>query len=255
MSQKEIHVYYHVCLKNDGMMIANEQLHLLSMSTLLYRATSVKIGIKYIHEYEKDKFLNIINQYNLMNNIEILYCESNYENDNQELSTALKFKEYSDSLDENTNNYILYFHTKGIGHYNKPAQNPVKFWRNYMEYFLLENWKSSVHKLNEGYESCGTFKTNISVIQEFLKKSNPNSNIEIEYNTNKFYYPGTFFWMNTSLIKRIPKKYFYNNTEYMRWSIEALPAFIEHNHWAFSCPNPPSINLYSQVLHPLQYIV
>jgi hypothetical protein len=249
---KNINVYFHVCLKNDGLIIASELLHSLAMSTLLYRAKKINVGIKYEDEKELKQFRKMIIHHNLMGNINILYEEPNSLNDNQELSTAIHFKKYADSLDEDE--YVLYFHTKGIGHYETSAENCVRYWRHYMEYFLIQHWKSCVEKLNSGYESVGTFKYNISHMQEYLKFWTDSPIQDIEYGTDKWFYPGTFFWMNTSLIKKIPEKYFYNNTEYIRYSIEMLPGFIEHKHFACSTPNPAYFDWYKSVLHPLQYI-
>jgi len=250
MRKKNIHVYYHVCLKNDGLIIALQQLHLLALSGLLYHSKSINIGIKYNNIDDKNNFVRIIQQYNTSNNINILYCEDNCHNNNQELSTAIHFKNYADSLENENNDFILYFHTKGVSHYKGVYENAIRHWRIYMEYFMIQHWKICVSRLMDGYESCGTYCININYMNNYLNIDN-----NVELNKNKFYYPGSFYWMNTSLIKRIPKRYFYNDTEYKRWSIEVMPALIEHNHFVFSSPNPPDANLYEIVLHPLQYIV
>lgn len=256
MREKQIHVYYHVCLKNDGMIIALQQLHLLSISGLLYRATRINIGIKYINIDDRDNFLRMIDQYNLLSNIHILYCEENSLNNNQELSTAIHFKNYADSLPENTDDFILYFHSKGITHYKSFLENSIRHWRIYMEYFMVNNWRDCVNKLFEGYESCGTFTWDVIKIQDKLhtiRHMNPDD-IPSEPHDSRIFYPGTFYWMNTSLIKKIPIKYFYFENEYGRSNIELLPAIVDHKFYAFSSPNPPEMNIVNTVIHPLQYI-
>lgn len=114
-----------------------------------------------------------------------------------------------------------------------------------MEYFMINKWKDCVSVLDNGFESCGTYAYDISIMNNHLSITNKNNNMK--------YYPGTFYWINTSLIKKIPIEYFHNNTEYIIYSMEALPALIEHQQYIFSSPNPHSMNLYHKVLHPLQY--
>lgn len=255
MRKKDIHVYYHVCLKNDGLIIALQQLHLLALSGLLYHSKSINIGIKYNNIDDKNNFVRIIQQYNTLNNINILYCEDNCANTNQELSTAIHFKNYADSLEDENNDFILYFHTKGVSHYGGIHENPTRHWRMYMEYFMIKNWRDCITKLNQGYESCGTFAWDILKMQQWLLSfSNQKTNLSLTPNTNRIFYPGTFYWLNTSLIKKIPIEYFYPNSEYLRWSIEMLPGIINHPFYAFSSPNPSDMNLVSIVIHPLQYI-
>lgn len=239
-----MNIYFHVCLINDGLLIAIELLHSLSMSSLLYQSKSVNIGIKYKSENDLEQFKKILHGYNLSGNINILYEEDNDLNNDYELSTAIHFKNYADSLVD-SDEYVLFFHTKCVSYFNKPSENPCRFWRKYMDYFMIQNWKSCISVMDSGYESCGTHGLDIKVMDSFLNINNNHSYLK--------YYPGTFFWMNTSLIKRIPIEYFYKDNPYGRWSIEALPGLIQHRQYIFSLPVPHNMDLYKTVLHPLQY--
>jgi len=69
--------------------------------------------------------------------------------DNQELRCTLRW--IRDYARDNPDDYILFFHSKGITHDN-PA---LTDWRDYMEYFVLEKWKDCIQKLDEGYDCCG----------------------------------------------------------------------------------------------------
>jgi hypothetical protein len=248
--KKEMNVYFHVCLINDGLLIAIELLHSLHMSNLLYKSKSVNIGIKYKSKDELETFKRILYSHNISGNINILYEEDNDLNNKQELSTAIYFKNYADSL-KNSDEYICYIHTKGLSHINTFHENPTRFWRYYIEYFMINKWKDCVSVLDGGFESCGTYGYDMQCMRNHLIFY--YKEIFLDNTNNMKYYPGTFYWMNTSLIKRIPIKYFYNDTEYHKWSIEALPGLIEHKQYIFSSPNPHDMNLYNTVLHPLQY--
>jgi hypothetical protein len=68
---------------------------------------------------------------------------------NKEEATTLKWiRDYSVM---NPDDYIMYFHMKGISKQNRNTED----WRRYMEYFVIENWTKCVQKLDEGYDCCG----------------------------------------------------------------------------------------------------
>jgi hypothetical protein len=71
-----------------------------------------------------------------------------YPDNKEETRTLEWIKNYSAN---NPNDYVLYFHTKGISYYTQPTED----WRRYMEYFVIEHWKNCIQKLDEGYDCCG----------------------------------------------------------------------------------------------------
>lgn len=222
---KKINIFYHVCLMNNGFTIAAEQLHLLSMSGLLHNANKLNIGLLYNSEEEKNEFLHLVSTYNLDSNIDFIYQQ---KNENQwEQDTATAFKHYADSLTEDE--YVLYFHNKGPTRYKTSEEMGSKYWRHYLEYFTILKWKDCVQKLNESFESCG-----VQWLDGFYSG----------------HYSGTFYWMNTSLIKRIPIEYFSNTSKYGRFCIEALPGVIEHNNFSF---HTIQHDLYGYIIHPSEY--
>ena len=52
---------------------------------------------------------------------------------------------------------VLYVHTKGIysGRESDELASRMSDWREYMEYFVVENWKSCIEFLENGYDVCG----------------------------------------------------------------------------------------------------
>jgi hypothetical protein len=236
--KKEINIYYHICLINDGLIIAIEQLHLLSVSGLLYSSNTINVGIRYDSKniQNKNYFLKILESYNIKNNIKILYVMDNSIDDKSELSTSVFFKKYADSVPDK-DSYIFYFHTKGVSKHNTELELPMKYWRNFMEHFMIVKWKDCILKLDDGYESCGTTICDMTFMNTYNHIDRDNKeryDLFGEYFLNRYYYPGTFYWMNTSLIKKIPLEYFHINNDYNVHSIEALPGLIEHKQFWFN---------------------
>jgi hypothetical protein len=257
--KKEINVYYHVCLVNDGLMMAMEQLHLLAVSGLMYSANSINIGIRYDGEniLNKNYLFRVLDGYNIRGNINILYCQDNSFDNCGELSTSIFFKKYADSLVDR-DSYILYFHTKGVSRFETPIELQMKYWRNFMEHFMIMRWKDCISKLDDGYESCGTIKCDMTYMNRTnnIHRDNPDrKDLLGEDYLNRYYYPGTFYWINTSVIKRIPIEYFYSDNEYKLHSVEALPGLIEHKQFWFSDIDTEKTNPYTGFLiNPVSYL-
>jgi ADP-heptose:LPS heptosyltransferase len=49
--------------------------------------------------------------------------------------------------------YVLYMHQKGI---TRPKDLSTADWRQYLDYWSIEQWKTSIDKLDEGYDIVGT---------------------------------------------------------------------------------------------------
>lgn len=245
--KKKVHVYYHVCLINDGIIIAIEQMHLMAISGLIKNAESINIGIKFDKSMSDhlDHFMKIVDNYNIKNNIKILYCEENHIKKDGEIPTVIHFREFSKSFEQDA--YVLYFHTKGVSRYGTEMEVPVRYWRNFMEYYMIHNWKECYNILEAGYESCGSSVCNMELMDRCNNPTKHMNKKQID-NTNRYYYPGTFYWMNTSLIKRIPDKYFTDNSEYGLHCVEALPGILEHKQYYFSDIDLEKINPYETII-------
>lgn len=162
---------------------------------------SIFIHVAIINNYEEifDSFVNIINETGLINNIKhINVCiAGNYKSldilnkynldkynfyhngDDLELfefPTLNKLQEYC-RLNENDN--VLYIHTKGVSLKNEQY---IVDWRNYMLYFLIENFKNCLDKLNT-YDTCG-----VDLVQL------PSQ-----------HYSGNFWWAKAKHINTLPE--------------------------------------------------
>ena len=172
------------------------------------------------------KFLDLVLLVEPYNNIRI--CHTSERNDLMEYPALSLVKELADAaIDEE---YIFYFHLKGITHQNNPG---IHDWRKYMEYWHIDQWRDCVAKLDEGYETCGTNYIHspfLGVDQTI--KSWPH-------------YSGGFWWAKTSYIKRLAP--LPHPTSYVNGTISELTGYtidyrnyyrFDHEAWiASSNPN------------------
>lgn len=129
--------------------------------------------------------------------------------DNKEEAETLKW--VRDYAKDNPEDYILYFHMKGISKQNEATED----WRKYMEYFAIERWKDCVAKLDEGYDCCGVML---------------NSQTPIGYWPH---FSGNFWWAKASYINTLKHEYLELPWRYYRefWigSNPDMKAFEFHN--------------------------
>lgn len=110
--------------------------------------------------------------------------------DNLELRRTLWW--VRDYAKENPDDYILFFHTKGITHFTRATED----WRKYMEYFVIERWKDCVAKLDEGYDCCGVLW---------------NKETPIGYHPH---FSGAFYWAKASYINTLDHSFIDSNWRY-----------------------------------------
>ena len=205
-----IQIYHHVYLCNHWKQVLIEQLYALQMSGLFHNCKALNMGVVYQEENDISDFKKLIADYDIENKINILYIKPN---DNHfEGNTAVYMKEYCDSLSEEESNStsIMYLHTKGVSYPEDDSRRlPCKMWKNYMEYFVIFQWKDCIEKLNGDYESCGC---------EWRESMGGH-------------YSGTFWWMKATLIKKIPAESFTVYSPWTRHCVEALPGVVPHNRY------------------------
>lgn len=118
--------------------------------------------------------------------------EIRFHPENHEETDTLKW--LRDYAQENPDTYVLYFHSKGITRYNACTED----WRRYMEYFVLENWKACVEKLDEGYDCCGVLWNTDTFMGQFP------------------HFSGGMWWANTNYINRLNHAYLDMKIRYYR---------------------------------------
>lgn len=240
-----IQIFYHLYLNDNWYSLSTftEQMYALLSSGLLHNTTSLNISVisSTSEESVLKQFNSIVNQYNVNSNINVI----NVYRSGNECDTGILLKTYCDSLPTSISKktYVLYFHSKGISHQNTDNELPTKYWRIYLEYFNIFKWKSCVLKLTEGYDSCGAMR--------MIRKDHPFLSRNAWDDAG--FYAGTFFWMKSDLIQKIPFNYF-TNRNFGRECIESIPSIIPHKYFVINNkPIDDSLDLYRTILNPLNY--
>jgi hypothetical protein len=167
------------------------------------------------------KFLPIVKLVETRNNFRI--CHTSERSDLMEYPALNLLKDVSDLAQEEE--YIMYFHLKGITHRNNPG---IHDWRNYMEYWTIDRWKDCIDLLDSGYDTCGTnyIHGNFLGIDQKIR--------------NWQHYSGGFWWAKTSYIKKLdrlmhPDDYVMGSvSKYTGYTIDKNTYRFDHEAWVAS---------------------
>lgn len=228
----KIHIFHHVYLTQHGLSIALQQLHLMSTSGLLDQATSLSVSVVYDDVNLKNYFVKVLNTYNIHTTI---YEKQGMGCDERE--TGIRIKQFADA--SKGDEKILYLHTKGASRHDTKHETAINYWRQYLEYFNILNWQDCVEALDRGYDSCGVLW--IHGDWKTIKKSGSH-------------YSGSFYWIKSQLIKRIPIEHFSTNSQYGRYAMEALPSIVDHKALCLHKLDSSIVNPYHDVIQPKTYI-
>jgi len=131
-----------------------------------------KIKVCILGPTTKDLITNI-EKYN--SKVEVIYT-----NENIKLYEYPTLKFIHNFSKENQDCNILYIHTKGA---SKPKLKAEVSWRHYMSYFMIDNYKICLNKLENNYDTTGC---------------------ELKEDGNKFkylHYAGNFWWAKSNYIR------------------------------------------------------
>jgi hypothetical protein len=184
---KKIVIVYHAYLYGSNYMdMIISQFRLLFSSGLYHACYKLYIGITVSENRNPENGVEKIKYFwRDSNNVEIVVHPEN----NETRDTLKWIKDYSKV---NPNDYVLFFHTKGITKQNDATED----WRKYMEYFVIENWKDCIAKLDEGYDCCG-------VLWNFHTMAGYRP-----------HFSGTFWWATTKYINTLNHTYLDSRSRY-----------------------------------------
>jgi hypothetical protein len=122
-------------------------------------------------------------------------------------------KKLQDYCKHNIDAYVLYMHTKGVSRTGK-ARECCDYWRKYMEYFLIEQYKSCLWRLVDGFDLAGV---------DWHQRP--------EINTRYPHFHGNFWWAAARYINTLePLKKTKDRFYYERWVGSGKPQVYEiHN--------------------------
>jgi hypothetical protein len=135
--EKNIKIYYHTYLINDYKDVVTDQLTSIFYSGLYENCHEFYIGVVGSEE-EKKWITNLVEKYS---KIKLHFFDNGDEKDTLKLILSTS----------EPNDYILYFHTKGITHYNHIT---INLWRRLLKYKVIHEWKKCIEMLHE-YDCVG----------------------------------------------------------------------------------------------------
>jgi ADP-heptose:LPS heptosyltransferase len=141
----KLKVYYHVSELPGWQTIMSDQLSKLSEKELLFAATEINICVvgninNFKEAKETTKRFDNIKWHHISDKVELM-----------EYATLDFLKKECDASTEEF--YLLYMHQKGI---TRPTDRNTADWRQYLDYWSIEQWKMSIGKLDDGYDIVGT---------------------------------------------------------------------------------------------------
>lgn len=169
-NERKVTGFWHICMINNYMEIITEQLQLLVSSGLYEKSSSIFVGCagtttdlmktgELFTDYPKIKLMS-------------LFPVKEYE-----FSTLKIIKNEADTGEDF---FAFYIHTKSVTH---PNIEGGKHWRDYMNYYIITQWKTAFDKLKFGFDTCGV---------KLLQKTFP------------MHYSGNFWWAKSTYVKRLP---------------------------------------------------
>ena len=136
----------------------SDQLKRMKSSSLYDESNEIHLVVTDINNNQKDKIDSLLGEYQ---KISLDYTTRNWYEGHALSKVDNIARTYDDCK-------ILYFHTKGVSnkykdlisndYYNLKVEG-IKCWKELMEYFLIENWKDCVKKLDE-YDTVGVNNVN-----------------------------------------------------------------------------------------------
>lgn len=182
-------LFYHAYIYGDNYVsLMAEQFRLLVSSGLFEACDKLYIGVyEETNAQPKDGISWLRHFWSISKKVEIVQ----YTNNDEETSTMRRLKDYCKN---NPDDYVLYFHAKGITKYSQATQD----WRKYMEYFVIEKWQNCITKLNEGYNCCGVM----------WNKRTPQGIYP--------HFSGNFWWATARYVNTLRDEYLSNPNRYFR---------------------------------------
>ena len=136
----------------------SDQLKRMKSSSLYDESNEIHLVVTDINNNQKDKIDSLLSEYQ---KIRLDYTTRNWYEGHALSKVDNIARTYDDCK-------ILYFHTKGVSnkykdlisndYYNLKVEG-IKCWKELMEYFLIDNWKDCIKKLDE-YDTVGVNNVN-----------------------------------------------------------------------------------------------
>lgn len=173
--------FYHVLLKNHWQEIVTEQLECLVKSGLYDAIENIYIGCLGSH----DDYIRLCHYFYFRLKITVIWMGEDINK--YEFPTLSMLKVICDRSKEKI--AIFYLHTKGASFdkLNQKGYEGGNYWRGYMNFYNIINWKNALHEIQMGFDVVGVK----------LRKAN-------EPPARQLHFSGNFFWTHSDYVKKLP---------------------------------------------------
>lgn len=164
--------FWHICMINHYAEIIKEQLDLLINSGLYESVKNI-----YVSCVGSEEELNRVKSL-FLNYSKIIVASHKIDIKEYEFPSLDIIKQKSNELDPFV---CFYIHTKGVS-YDSNHEGGI-YWRDYMNYYTISQWKENIEKLELGYDTCGV-------------KLIPKGSFQMHYS-------GNFWWSKSEYLKNL----------------------------------------------------
>lgn len=204
----KLNVVYQCCDLPGSQAQSLEQIHRLLNSDLVNNA-NIYLSLN----GDITKFLDLALLVEPYPNIRL--CHTAERSDLMEYPALMLVKDICEQATDEE--YILYFHLKGITH---KGHQGIHDWRKYMEYWHIDRWRDCIDRLDSGYDTCGTNYIHGPFLGVDLKTRDWQ------------HYSGGFWWARSSYVKRLSRLPHPDN--YVMGSVSAYTGYtIDKNTYRF----------------------
>jgi glycosyltransferase involved in cell wall biosynthesis len=178
----KIAIFYHLYQIGNWKQVFEHQITRLQRSGLYDAADYIHIGVN--GSYRMPFNLDKVEQHGVL---------KRNRNTSSEIETLIDMAEFCKN---NPDYKVLFLHAKGVTWHNTEFENSTKCWREYLEYFVIDNWKTCLEHCNS-HDIVGT---------EYYQNAIQNDILV----TDKPHYAGNFWWANANYVASLDKNYLYD---------------------------------------------
>jgi len=180
--KSKIAIFYHLYQTGNWEEVFTNQMIRLQQSGLYDAADYIHIGVSGSHQMP----------FNL-NKVEENGTLKRNNDISSEIETLIDLAEF---CKENPDYKVIFLHAKGVTWHNTQYEYPTKCWREYLEYFVIDNWRICLEKC-EMHDVVGTEFYHTAIQNDIVVEDKPH-------------YAGNFWWANANYFASLDKNYLYD---------------------------------------------
>ena len=207
LKSQKIYGFYFAALMNDWKSIVIEQMDRLFHSKLFYDTDVLFIRVYYTIESDMDNFSSIVDSYRKNFSLADFNIRIYSTNENEYEFGILNLMKELAVEDEF---YCYYLHSKGVSKIRDARRiEPIRAWRRYMEYFLIDKYSSCIESLKSGSDAVGVKIRETPASMEKVSGLSgefwwTSSRYMSMYSRNPKHFSGNFWWSKSSYIMSLP---------------------------------------------------